>query len=165
MKKGFTLIELLVVVLIIGILSAIALPQYTIAVEKSRAAEALSMLKTIQEAGLVCQLEKGTPCNFNEIVIELPGFNCETDGSGCVGKNFSYWCDETNDCTDPAVVRNSSEFDYAMQYIGPSRYEGSVGGYVLLNNKHYCWGNTEKGIKLCKSLGGTEVVENELYEW
>lgn len=50
MKKGFTLIELLVVVLIIGILSAIAVPQYEFAVEKSRAAEPLAVLKSIREA-------------------------------------------------------------------------------------------------------------------
>ena len=46
-KQGFTLIEILVVVLIIGILSAIALPQYESAVEKSRMSEALINLKAI----------------------------------------------------------------------------------------------------------------------
>jgi prepilin-type N-terminal cleavage/methylation domain-containing protein len=49
-KGGFTLIELLVVVLIIGILAAIAVPQYFKVVEKGKASEALTTLDSIRGA-------------------------------------------------------------------------------------------------------------------
>ena len=72
--KGFTLIELLVVVLIIGILSAVALPQYENAVLKSRAAGLLANLKTLRQAVEVYYMANGQyPVSFSELDVSLAG--------------------------------------------------------------------------------------------
>lgn len=49
-RGGFTLIEMLVVILVIGILSQIALPQYFKLVERSRSSEALALIRDLNTA-------------------------------------------------------------------------------------------------------------------
>ncbi|MDO8749092.1 MAG: type IV pilin-like G/H family protein [Candidatus Omnitrophota bacterium] len=70
-NSGFNIIELVVVVVIIGILSALAIPQYTKTVERSRQSEALTNLAAIRGAQTRYYLENGNYTNsFDNLDID-----------------------------------------------------------------------------------------------
>jgi prepilin-type N-terminal cleavage/methylation domain-containing protein len=87
-RRGFTLIELLVVVLIIGILAAIAVPQYNKTVMRSRAAEAVTNIKAIANAQKAYMLATGSPTfNFQDLDVTMDN-NCA--GVGCKAGKWYY---------------------------------------------------------------------------
>ena len=156
MNKGFTLIELLVVVLIIGILAAVALPQYQKAVMKSRLNAQWPLLKSIANALQVCEAQRGDMCDLDELDIDVPpapaigSSSCawsrvvESDISlecGGSGVEFSLGVQPTVDpeCAehgDPICLKWYGRFcqdndgEFCEKYFGPMSVTVGEGGGV-----------------------------------
>lgn len=152
--QGFTLIELLVVVLIIGILASIALPQYQKAVEKSRAAEAISnmniIVRNVEMAALAGHIDSDRTDHANWDV-ELTGGTwtgtfCYTtryfiynfgDGSGV----DIYRC--KGECYDKDCYPQDDEREYEIFKEYPSSMPSPTTS---------CEGYTPLGESICRSL-------------
>ena len=154
LNAGFTLIELLVVVLIIGILASVALPQYQLAVEKSRVAEAWITLKAINDAEQFKNMEEGTTGIIYDF-RELPITFLDKDGTSATedyfwGTNFvfsvgSYGVWGTGDAKEPAMASRS--WQNQGYYLGFSQ-----GRKVCAPDGEF---GDNKIDKLCKSLLGS----------
>ena len=154
-KKGFTLIELLVVVLIIGILAAVALPQYQQAVEKSRAAEAVSSISSFRKALEVWKL--GNPN------IHYRGFTGANYGVGQL--DIDVPADWVSDGDDEACSKNFC-YDIVVDHITARRVNNSTYKYEIKywfsSNSQECLAKTSADLKLCKSLSDMSLNDDSL---
>ena len=145
-RKGFTLIELLVVVLIIGILAAVAVPQYQIAVEKSRAKSIIPIMSAIRTAQQTYYLANGSyATSFKELDIEPPTGTSHLDNTRIVWPNGQ----RIDLLSNGITFYPKSASSYFLKWY----YHGSLA----------CWASTKNldDQNICKHLTGHNHGGNE----
>ena len=156
LSHGFTLIELLVVVLIIAILAAIALPQYRIAVEKSRAADALLNLRAAATAMEVYKLTHGSyPGTFKELDV---GFGANCTGAKCMHGQFEYnfRTDLTGIVAYLGTMVSSGELEDRTPYLAYVYDDGGAWNAKLKKGDFVCNARDGRWRRVCLALGGSD---------
>lgn len=153
-KKGFTLVELLVVVLIIGVLSGIAIPQYFKVVAKTQTSEALVVLKNIVDAERRYFILNDTYTNRLDY-LDLSFINQEGNrvtGSVYTTKNFAYILTTVEDDNGKVTSANVEAKPTSSPVACTITYK------FVPFKQITCYDNPSgKGNGLCASLGLTVV--------
>lgn len=159
MQKGFTLIELMIVVAIIGILAAVALPQYQTYVAKSQVARVVTeagALKTVIEA---CVLDgQVKPVATASAVYDPTECVVGFTGSNLLGAKVTV-ADIGKDTTTKlgGVSVSITAEDSTATVVGAF---GNNAATVLKSDRGVVWGRTEAGAWLCRTNVDAKYASN-----